>query len=58
MDAEDFESEEFLVSKPIGLTFHGFDLVVGAFQWACGYGVIVVGKDSQGMQAERLGKAL
>jgi len=38
MDSEDLEPEEFLVSKPIGLAFHGFDFVVGAFQRARGKG--------------------
>ena len=58
MDSEDFESEEFLVSKSIGLAFHRFDFVVGAFQRACGNGVIVVSQDSQGVEAKGLGGGL
>jgi hypothetical protein len=32
MDSEDFESEELLISESVGLTFHGLDLVVRAFE--------------------------
>ena len=34
MNRHDFEFEEFIVPVAVGLTFHGFDFVVGAFQRA------------------------
>lgn len=58
MDSEDFESEELVVSEAIGLAFHGFDLVVRAFQGARGNGVGVVGQDSQRMKTEGPGEVL
>lgn len=39
MEGVDFESEELLVSKAVGLTLHGLDFVVHAFQWAGRYWV-------------------
>jgi hypothetical protein len=32
VEIQDFESEEFMISEPIGLLLHGFDFVVGSFQ--------------------------
>jgi hypothetical protein len=32
VDAEDFEAEEFGIPESVGLSFLGFDFVVGAFQ--------------------------
>lgn len=32
MKSHDLEFEKLLIAKAIGLTFHGFDLVVGALQ--------------------------
>ena len=46
MESEDFEFEEFVVSESVGLAFHGFDFVVGAFQGAGRDGVVVVGQDA------------
>ena len=37
--------EEFLITEAVGLMFHGFDFVVGAFQAAGGDRVIVVGQN-------------
>ena len=45
MESQDFAFEEFLVTEAVGLMFHGFDFVVGAFQGAGGDRVIVVGQD-------------
>ena len=45
-----------MVTKAVGLTFHGFDLVVGAFQRAGGNGVVVVGKETVGVKTERSGE--
>ena len=56
MESKDFQPEEFLISVSIGLAFHSFDLVVGAFQWPCGDGVVVVGQDSKGVKTKRLRK--
>jgi hypothetical protein len=58
MDAEGFEPEEFGISESIGLAFHGFDFVVGAFQGAGRDGVVVPGQDTEGVEAERLGELL
>jgi len=58
MDAEDFEPEEFGISESIGLAFHGFDFVVGAFQGAGRDGMVVPGQDTEGVEAERLGELL
>ena len=32
MECIDFQDEELVVTKAVGLAFHGLDLVVGAFQ--------------------------
>ena len=58
MYSEDFEHEEFGVSEPAGLAFHGFDLVVGAFQRARRDGVVVPSEDAPGVEAEGLGELL
>ncbi len=34
METEDFEFEELTISEAVGLSFHGLDFVVGAFQRA------------------------
>jgi hypothetical protein len=49
MNSHDFEFKEFEVSKAIGLSFHGFDLVVGALQGSGGDGVVIVGQDAGSM---------
>jgi hypothetical protein len=46
VDGHDFEFEEFQISEAIGLTFHGFDFVVGAFKGSGGDGVVVIGQDA------------
>ena len=56
MYSEDFEHEEFGVSESVGLAFHGFDFVVGAFQRAGRDGIVVPGEDAPGVKAECLGK--
>ena len=45
MDGEDFQLEEGVVAKAIGLTLHGFDLVVRPFQGTGGDGIVVVVED-------------
>ena len=52
MDAEDFEFEELGISESVGLSFHRFDFVVGAFQGSGRDGVVVPGQDALGMEAE------
>ena len=58
MDAEDFEPEEFGVSRAVSLAFHGFDFVVRAFKGADRDRLVVRGKDSPGVEAERFGELL
>ena len=36
MDGHDFQFKEFQIAESIGLSFHGFNFVVGSFQRACG----------------------
>jgi hypothetical protein len=36
VESQDFKFEKFAITEAIGLTFHGFDLVVGALQGADG----------------------
>lgn len=38
MDGHDLQLEEGYIPLSTGLSFHGFDFVVGAFQRSCGYG--------------------
>ena len=56
MNSEDFEHEEFGVTKAVCLSFHGFDFVVGSFEWSGGDRVVVPCKDAPGMKAKGLGK--
>jgi hypothetical protein len=49
VDGVDFKFKEFLVTEAVGLSFHGFDFVVGAFEWSRGDGVVVVGEDAPGI---------
>ena len=53
MEREDFEFEEFMISESVGLSFHGFDLVIGPFEWSGRDRVVVPSEDSLGMPAER-----
>ena len=34
MECVYFEFEEFVVTESVGLSFHGFDFVVGSFEWS------------------------
>ena len=56
MNPEDFKFQKLWISESVGLTFHGFDFVVGAFKGAGGYGVVIPGEDTLGVEAERFGK--
>jgi hypothetical protein len=56
MKGIDFEVEELLVTVSVGLAFHGFDFIVGAFQRAAGYGVIVIVQEAGMIGAKRLGE--
>ena len=47
MDGEDSEFEELLVTQAVGLSLHGFDLVVCSFERAGGYGVSAVALASE-----------
>jgi hypothetical protein len=58
MEGEDFEDEELLVSNSIGLTFHGFDFVVGAFEWVGRSEIAVIGQAAEGVEAEGLGELM
>ena len=58
MDCIDFQDEELVVTKAVGLAFHGLDLVVGAFQGTGGNGVVVVGQQAVGVEAKGSGKLL
>lgn len=58
MDAEDFEFQELGAAESGGLTFHGFDLVVDAFQEAGRQRVIVPGKNIEVAEAKRFGEPL
>ena len=53
MDAADFEFEELGVSESVGLSFHGFDFVVGAFQGGGRDRVVVPGQNALGDQVEQ-----
>ena len=48
---EDFQHEEFLVSKAIGLAFHHLNLGIGAFQGPSGDAAIVPSHDNRAMQS-------
>ena len=50
MEIWNFEFEEFMISEPVGLLWHGFDFVVGSFQGTGGYGVIIISQESPAME--------
>ena len=58
MYGEEFEFEEFQVAIAISLPLHEFDIVVRAFQWSGGDGVIVPGQDAAAVLAQRAGELL
>src|SRR3974377_460377 len=55
MYCQDLEFEELVVSEPIALPLHGFDLVVGSFKGTCANRVVVVGQEAGTMCIQRLG---
>ena len=56
MDRQDFEFEELMISEPIGLPLHGFDLVIRPLQPTRGDPVIVVGQQALAMRRQRVGE--
>ncbi len=58
MDSQDLEFVELTISEPIGLSFHGLDLGVGAFQWPRRYWVVVVRQDARLVLVEGVGELL
>jgi len=58
MNCHDTQLEERDVSEPICLAFHGLDLVVHPFQWACGDAMSVVGEDAIAVSLKSSGESL
>jgi hypothetical protein len=54
----ELEGEEFSVAKSVVLAVHGFDFVIGAFEWAGGDGVVVPGQNSGGVGEEGAGEVV
>jgi len=54
MESKNFEFEEFLIVESIGLSFHGFDFVVGPFEWTGGDRIVVPSENALGSSFERL----
>ena len=56
MQGIDFQFEKFSISEAIRLPLQRFNFVVGAFQGASGYSIVIVGQDAHGMLVQRGGK--
>ncbi|HVA44791.1 MAG TPA: hypothetical protein VNH11_00265, partial [Pirellulales bacterium] len=54
--SQDLQLEECLIAETVGLTLHGLDLVVRAFQGTRGDGVVVVVEDPFPVGAHGLGE--
>src|SRR5262245_3383084 len=58
MDGQDLQHEELLVSEPVRLTFHRFDLVVGTLERASADGVVAVSQQACTVSRQRPGHLL
>ncbi len=57
MQGKEFEFEERHIPVSVGLTFHGFDFVVDAFEFAVGDVVVVPGEDAVTVTRKGVGNA-
>jgi len=51
MESKNFEFEKFLIAESVGLSFHGFDFVVGPFERTGGDWIVVPSEDALGVPA-------
>ena len=58
MNCLDFELEEFKVSEAVGLSFHGFDFVIGAFKRPGGDRIIIPGENATTPGGKSIGELL